>query len=276
MAAKDRVLVLILLFCFLGTIAFAGDNGRLLNELIDQLKGNSCVYQIQGNTCVKRNPFASFFQRSPKENCVIDAAKALGLMGPQAKSSVPDLIEALNKYHNVDSGDGIIPVRSEIALALGRIGEPSAIRPLIDILFSDDLVMLSESASVSRGYELIGKTSYGAVLDALGMFGVQAREAVVYINPLLKYSGKNYYVRYIPSQAAKALGQIKAVESIPALVEALNNPDCFAEAAQALGEFGPQAIEALPALKELLAVRQNELKIYELGEIKDAINKISR
>lgn len=182
---KKAAMITLLLICSYGAIVFAGSQDNRLNELVNQLNGKTCKYEIQGNACVSRSQFASFFRRSDKEQCVIDAAKALGIMGAQAQSAVPALIEALNKYHNVDSGDGIIPVRSEIALALGQIGDPVAIKPLIAILTSEDSVTLSASASVPAGYKLLQGTSYGAVAKALGMFGPQAKEALPALNALM-------------------------------------------------------------------------------------------
>ena len=182
----NKILMYVLSFLLLSTpIVHADDQKNRLNELVDQLKGGSCKFEMQGNACVQRPFFASFLRRSDKEQCIIDSANALGVMGPQAKEAVPALIEALNTYRNVDSGDGIIPVRSQIALSLGRIGEPSAIKPLIAVLGSEDEVSLSSSASVPAGYNLVKGASHGAVAEALGMFGAQAKEALPVLNELL-------------------------------------------------------------------------------------------
>lgn len=182
---KKIAMMTVLLICLTGGILFAGSQDNRLNELIDQLNGKSCKYELQGYTCVNRKLFASFLRRNDKERCVIDAANLLGMMGEQAQGAVPALIEALNKYRNIDSGDGIIPVRSKIALALGMIGDLSAIKPLIAVLVSDDPVKLSASASVPAGYKLIQGTSYGAAAEALGMFGPQAKEALPVLNGLI-------------------------------------------------------------------------------------------
>ena len=178
------VLIIGLFLWFFCSLSFASDESQRLNNLIEQLSGKTCIYEIQGSACVNRNPFSFLIRRSDKELCVIDAAKALGMMGARARPAVPSLIEALNKYHNVDSGDGIIPVRSEIALALGRIGDPAAIKPLIEILVSEDPVTLSATASVPAGYKLVQRTSHGAVAEALSMFGPLAKEALPVLNAL--------------------------------------------------------------------------------------------
>ena len=173
------------LFLVFNAHVFADPQDNRLEELVAQLQGKACKYELQGSSLAHRSLFASFMRRSDKEQCIIDAAKALGMMGVQAQGAVPALLEALANYHNVDSGDGIIPVRSEIVLALGKIGDPSAIKPLIVILASDDPVKLSESSSVPAGYKLVKGTSYGAVVEALGMFGPQAKEALPELNNLL-------------------------------------------------------------------------------------------
>lgn len=182
---KKTVFITSMLIWAFATIVFAGSQDNRLNDLLDQLSGKICKYEVRNGVCVQRKPFAYFFRRSDKEQCVIDAAQVLGKMGDKAQSAVTALIEALNKYHNVDSGDGIIPVRSEIALALGQIGDPAAIKPLIAILASEDSVTLSASASVPEGYKLIQGTSYGAVAQALGMFGSRAKEALPALNALM-------------------------------------------------------------------------------------------
>jgi HEAT repeat protein len=181
---KKSIIFASLFFWSFGTVAFAADKDRL-DDLVDQLNGKACRYEVQDGICVRSKPLNFLLRRNDKERCVLDAARALGLLGAQARSAVPALIEALKKYHNVDSGDGLILVRSEIALALGKIGDPSAIRPLMAILDSDDPVTLSASASVFEGYKLKKGTSYGAVARALGMFGPQAREALPILNALM-------------------------------------------------------------------------------------------
>jgi HEAT repeat protein len=126
------------------------------------------------------NPVGMLLTRNYDERRVVEAAQALGRPGTRSKMVVNALIKALDRYHNVDSGDGLIPVRSEIALALGRAGDPAAIQPLLDVLDSDDEATLSRSASVPPGYEFAKGTSYEAVVKALEMLGVHAkRESIV-------------------------------------------------------------------------------------------------
>lgn len=256
---------------------------RLSRELIKQLNGKACKYELHGTFIVERDQSASQLRRYDKEYGAVDAARALGMMKNGAWSVKPAMIEALTKYHNVETDDGVIPVRSEIALALGRIHEESAINPLISILASKDPVRRAAGRSVPREHALLEKTSHGDVAEALGMLSVgdSNSEAINYIIPILKYSGTNDYFIYAPRKAAWALGEMKAIAAIPALIEALDNPVCRAEAAEALGKMYFHAAEdskklyyhswdAVPVLESL--VRQKKvLSGYELRLFKQII-----
>lgn len=206
--------------------------------LISQLKGRGIP-----------NPAAWFFTRNYGQHRVIEAAQALEKRPFRSPRAMAALIQALNTYADVDSGDGIIPVRSEIALVLGRIGDGSAIKPLTAVLMSRDPTVLSWSASVPSDYKPLEHSSHGAAAEALGMFGPRAEEAAPHIGPLLKYTGESHAIRYAPCRAAVALGEIQAKESIPLLLEALDHPDCGGQAAAALARFGPRAKESLPFLR---------------------------
>ncbi len=194
------------LWFFSGTV-FSKDQNSRIHDLVDQLNGKRCSCEMRGGVCVQRNLFASFLRRNDKERCIIDAAQALGMMGSEARSAAPALIAALNSNHNVDSGDGILGVRSAIAIALGQIGDPSAIKPLIAILVSDDTVTLSSSASVPAGYKLSQGTSYGSIAEALGMFGPQAKEALPALNALMAKEQNDAYTRSRIEKAIKKISQ---------------------------------------------------------------------
>lgn len=242
-----------LLSLLLATNAYARQvDQQFLSQLTDQVQGKSCKYKEEAGGCVQRGFLDSLLRRHDKENCIIDAARCLGEMGNEAKPAVPVLIQALRNYRNVETGDGILPVRSSIAEALGAIGDESAIQPLMEVLSSADPVSISSSASLQPTYKPVEKTSHAAVVEALGMFGPKAKRAVPLIVPVLKYSSEVHEIKYAPAVAAEALGKIKDPTAIPHLVESLDNPICNAEAAEALGQFGPQAIEVVPALEEKL------------------------
>jgi hypothetical protein len=115
----------------------------------------------------------------------ITAARMLGEMGPRAVDAVPALIAELEHGPNdIETGDGAFPYRSEIALALGKIGDKRAIRPLMEKL------KIREKATFSSGYsggtfphEPLG-IGHPAIVEALGMFGKDASEAVPFIRAL--------------------------------------------------------------------------------------------
>jgi len=250
---KKQAVIIAFLIVVSINLSFADSKNQLIQDLINQVKGGECKYQ---DNCSKRNFWYAYAIRHDKEYCIIGAASCLGIMGPEAKEAVPELIQSLKYYANVETGDGIIPVRSSIAKTLGQIGDLRAIQPLIEILASNDPVTISESASLGPSYQPVERTSHEAVAEALGMFGPQAKEAVPYIIPLLKYP-VDFHLKFTPGYAAKALGQIQDPVAIPALIEAIENGPCNTdlcaeEAAEALGNFGPQAKEGIPTLEKLL------------------------
>ena len=138
---------------------------------------------------MKRRSFlASFSRRHDKYWCIADAARELGRMGVSAQAAVPELIKALQKYRNIDTGDGLIALRSHVALALGEIEDVSAVAPLVAVLLSEDKTRVLDSSGVSAISSREG-TSYAAVVSALEMFGPQAREAVPVLVELMDREG---------------------------------------------------------------------------------------
>jgi len=272
---KTKKLIIIFLFLLSFKLSFANNDNQYMRDLIIQIKGGKCKYR---SDCSQRNFGEGWLRRHDKEQCIIDAAGCLGTMGPEAKEAVPELIKSLKDYANVETGDGIIPVRSSIAKALGQIGDLRAIKPLIEILASTDPVTISESASLGPSYQPVERTSHEAVAEALGMFGPQAKEAVPYIIPLLKYPvDSRSRLKFAPIYAAKALGQIKDPAAISALIEAIENGPCNTdlcaeEAAEALGNFGPLAKDGIYTLEELLRKYPDYLRITIA--IKTALKKI--
>lgn len=136
-----------------------------IDQIITQLNGGKCTYEIKTEGgLLKRGLFPGFNRRSDSERCIIDAAKILVSKSEEGDVVLP-LIAALQKYHNVDTGDGIINVRSEIAIVLGKLGDKRALIPLNDILHTDDLTTLSFSAMKRSAPEK--QTSFPAVKEAI-------------------------------------------------------------------------------------------------------------
>lgn len=218
-----------------------------LSALIGQLQGQCCVYEANpyGSCQKKSKPFVPGL----KYRCISSAARCLGAMGSEAQEAVPALIEALkNGPNNYETGDGPIPTRDDIIKALGKIGDPRAVKPLIAALHSprpvDTGLFPRSSGKPRKGYD--------GTIEALGLLGPAAVEAVPHIIPFLKQSDS-----YLFRAATIVLGQIKDPRAIPPLIEALNNPTNPGLAADTLAKFGPVADEAVPALIKMIESSTN-------------------
>ncbi len=110
---------------------------------------------------------------------------------------------------------------------------------------------------------------------ALGQLGPQAQEAVPFIIPLLRDTGKRN--GSTATIVAEALGRIQDPNAIPALIDYLETGHFKWEAAKALGRFGPQASSALDSLYILLArLEQNEVHYsHKIKKVKAAIKQIA-
>ena len=171
----------------------------------------------------------------------VDAAGALGQLGPKANSAVPALLLALK--------DGY--VQHHAAEALGKIGR-SAVKPLIDLAARGD----SDKARLGG-------------IQALGKLGALAKSAVPVLLKCLR--DKSADVR---NASARALPKIKPVEKevVAALASRLEDKDRHVRtaAAGALGDVGPTARSAVPSL--LTALKDEDWGVIQsaaiaLGEI---------
>jgi hypothetical protein len=135
--------------------------------LIAQLHGGACRFEVKNDIAVKRHFLSGFNRRNDAEMCVIDAAQLLASAHNNNPIVAPALIEALKNNPNVDSGDGIIEVRSEIAIALGKVGDKRALQPLQDILKSEDPVRLSKAGSFPDNYEIQKGTSHKTIQNVI-------------------------------------------------------------------------------------------------------------
>jgi hypothetical protein len=143
---------------------FLSDPVPSFSQLEVQLNGGECTYQIgMEGKVFKRHVLSGISRRSDAEWCVIDAAKILASQ-QEERDAVPQLIAALQKYRNVDTGDGIIPVRSEIATLLGRLGDKRALDPMRDILQTYDSNVTSSS---TRGVSATEHTAFPAIEEAI-------------------------------------------------------------------------------------------------------------
>ena len=156
------------------------------------------------------------------------AARALGGIGPKARAAVPRLIRHVQLVSDATA--------REAAEALGHIGDPSAIDPLIEALGCPDpdvrrsaVMALGQFASThpQKGIPVliraIGDRSRGpqeAAIKALGDLGLTARDAVP---ALIKLIGPNRLARHSSGQvaAADALGDVGDAAALPALHHAM-------------------------------------------------------
>lgn len=129
-------------------------NTRLI-QLIEQIKGHTCHCEFKDGTCTEHSFLAPFTRRHDKEQCIIDAAKALGGMGDLAKAAIVPIVESMGKFSDVDTGDGILPVRSELATALGRIGDVSALTALN--YYKEHSTEASEKEACEKAIQMIHK-----------------------------------------------------------------------------------------------------------------------
>jgi HEAT repeat protein len=160
------------------------EDEKTVEKLIKQFQGEAYYWNNSGE---KIGFFDRWTTRSFEERCKITAARFLGEMRTRAKEAVPILIEALKTGPNdIDTGDGILPYRSTIAIALGKIGDPRAIHPLIEKLKWKEKATISSGAAFPKNWKFPVGIGHLAIVEALGMFGGQAKEAISYLEALLQ------------------------------------------------------------------------------------------
>ncbi len=152
------------------------------------------------------------------------AVEALCRIGPAAKSALPAIQRAIRDAQTKDKDYSLVSW-------LSGLGE-AAIPFLLELLDEEDIT--------AQWYSLI----------ALGKMGSLAKPAAPKVEVLLKHKEAS-----LRRMAAEALWRIdhKNLAGVPVLV-ALLKGDAFVavDAAKTLGEMGPDASAALPALKATL------------------------
>ena len=218
--------------------------------------------------------------KADEPNARMEAANTLGFMREGAADAVPALVDVLE--------DSYEPVRRNAIYALGAIGKP-AVEPLIDALDSEkeafDMEPILHICDPAHGLSAIGASAVPALISALkdvrenirasaayalGEMGPAAAEAVDGLIALLTDESEE-----VRRHATSALGMIKAQisKTVPALMAVLENrddTDLAFFAAQALTRIGPDAAEAVPALREALMSES----AYVRGFSSEALSRI--
>jgi predicted Zn finger-like uncharacterized protein len=175
----------------------------------------------------------------------IRAAVALGEMGEDAKKAIPALFKALK-----DPDDNVV---REAAQALRAVGTPTR----------DDAPMFIAALQDEN------RRVRGCALEELAKMGPEARPAAAKLAEILKAKETDAELR---QQAARCLGQIgaaAATQGVPALVEALKDPEPIIReaAADALGKFGVEARTTASSLLAMLADKETTVRRAALGAL---------
>jgi HEAT repeat protein len=196
------------------------------------------------------------------------ALDALASIGAQA---VPRLVDILEKHGGL---------RVEVAYILGQIGPAAApaTEALAKLVADKDINLATEAALALAKIGPAAKSAVPALLAALQKEGTNAHAIILALGnigpdaapaePLLLKAMKSEDGS-LAVTAASALTQIHprsteaAAKAIPVLVACLTDslPETRRAAAESLGELGPLALEAVPALQE--AVKDADKAVRE-------------
>lgn len=153
-----------------------------LTKLIKQFKGEGYYYNEHSQLPRRERGWGMYDIRKKTH-----AAIHFGRMGKKAQPAVPLLLKELEQGPNdFDTADGVIKYRSEIARALGEIGDPRAIPILIEKLKVNEPVAVPSYISTGVVQMLAVGVDHEAEIEALGMFGSRAKAAIPVIETFLE------------------------------------------------------------------------------------------
>jgi HEAT repeat protein len=186
----------------------------------------------------------------------LDAALALGCLGPKARQAASTLVALLE-----DTDDR---VRAEAASSLGRIGEEngSVITALVKAL---DDVDSSVALAAAESLGTFGSSAIGAIDSLIGMLDRDSDRDVL----LAALTDVDQETQELAIYALKAVGS--SVEpAIPDLIAALDSKSWIvrSNAAELLGEIGPAAAGATAVLIKLLSDSALEVDEYFWGDVR--------
>lgn len=196
-------------------------------NLYERIWSHAVIAKIQGPESSHLNALAKLMNSSDKKTSLI-AVEALTMIGPKAKSVIPQIIEAM---------DNPVSPKTDLAVLLSRFGKDSrpAIPHLVKLLDHENDMTQQRSAyalSTIGGEEILPA--------APGLIRMLA--------------AKRGFVR---EMAAKTLGEIgpKANKAIDPLIEGLSDEDehARAAAAAALANVGPNKARVHRALAKAMS-----------------------
>ncbi len=140
----------------------------------------------------------------------ITALEILAEMRPsEAAPAVPYLIdELINGSNDYDTGDGILPYRSTIAYALGRLRDERAIDPLIEKLKNPEKGNVPKRLQRIPGRSNPDGVGIPAIVEAIGRFGEKANHAA----PWLRQLNGSYVDQQLKDSIEITLRQIGAAQ----------------------------------------------------------------
>jgi HEAT repeat protein len=241
------------------------------NYLFDVLKK---YFQDDLKECVK-------FTLSPDPTIRIGACRVLGILGSKAEPAVPDIVRLF--------GDESLNVRVVAVYALGQIrGKPEVAVPgLIKLLSAEEPTVRSVAAE-SLGH--FGPAAKAAAPDLMKLFkdkdenvrrtsgwtftclGSARKDSIPELMALLKDANK-----YAQSTAIYELGDIgpDAKAALPALMSMVGDDPSFRPAiATALGNFGAEAVIALPLLRQLQSDPDESVQYAAAASVKQIEEKL--
>jgi|GEM_PF-6475890 len=179
------------------------------------------------------------------------AMHVLGAFGPDAAVAVPKLIEIMSQEARTGG------LKEEAVATLSKIG-PGAAEAVPKLIEMAELDTANARGWCLKAFESIGPAAASAVPMLIDLL---LRRTTVDPDPF-----------YVP-MAANALGNIGAIEALPALLEVLretDEPDVACGVVQAIGKLGPEAAEAGPSLMVLALGEPGTNRFPEDADIREA------
>jgi HEAT repeat protein len=205
--------------------------------------------------------------RDSVERVRVQAAAALGQIGPPAVSAVPALIRALH-----DKGRNAF-VNDAAEKALSQIG-PVAI-PLLKDALCGEYGAGSGKALAGMGTRALptlieGLKTEGCRAGAaigVGQMGPMAASAVPALIAAVADNSRD-----VRTWSVRALGQIgpQAKDAVPVLIATLKDSDKWVrlDAVVALGKIGPAARPAIPGLRAMLSDPDQQIRLNAQATLK--------